>query len=246
MPTIELYTRLLDSSAATGLETNGRLTLFAGRRGSRYGGGLMVVGRAVNGWTNTLRPGDLADHARVGSLIAKELEASMPEREPMRWVSDLWGNRDGYNAARSAFWRVIRHVAHDLRVTVAEDGAERPLWSSALAWSNLYRLAPHGGGNPSAALARSQRATCQEILEREVREWQPQRLLFLTGLGWLAPFDSMLDGQLHRTPDALVQARGVWNGVPVVVARHPQGKPQREMVAAIVEAFGRAAADRSH
>lgn len=69
----------------------------------------------------------------------------------MLWVKDGWGATDRYNTKRSAFWRAVRGVVEGLGIS----DVEHDTWSSHLVWSNLYKLSPADGGNPSDPSARS-------------------------------------------------------------------------------------------
>ncbi len=144
----------------------------------------MVVGRAVNGWGGGFEMSALAtEESRSGLSGAPTWNGC-----PLGWVTESWGindkKRKKYNPARSAFWRVIRAVAADLEI----DG---PKWSSRLAWSNLYKVSPAHGGNPSGRLCRAQRAACIELLWGEIETLAPRRILVLTGWNW---FGEMADG----------------------------------------------------
>ncbi len=166
-------------------------------------------------------------------------EAFAPAREgdgcPMLWVSRCWGETNGYNTRKSAFWRVIRATTG--RLGVADVGA--PTWPSFVAWSNLYKVSPSAGGNPSSALANAQLPQCIEILRAEIHAWAPRRVLFLTGRRWARPF---LDGLgFVSDSDPLVnpvEASGtVFNGARIIVGPHPQAKPEGPFVDAAYGTF---------
>jgi hypothetical protein len=153
----------------------------------------------------------------------------------MLWVSRCWGATDGYNTRKSAFWRVIRATVG--RLGVADIGA--PTWPSFIAWSNLYKISPGAGGNPSSALADAQLAKCIEILRTEIQAWAPRRVLFLTGQWWAKPFlDGLGFAPGSDPPLEPVEASGtIFNGARAVVGPHPQAKPEGPLVASIVGAF---------
>jgi hypothetical protein len=131
------------------------LTAFASMTGERFAGELVVVGRAPNGWRVKYAPDELLEASALERIVDETLQSSRGgEREtrcPMLWVSSEWVNSEqgGYATSRSAFWRVSRAVVG--RLGVADIG--KPSWPSYLAWSNLYRVAPYSGGNPSASPA---------------------------------------------------------------------------------------------
>lgn len=216
------------------------LCLFAGRVGEHYDGELLIVGRAVNGWSNKFVPEEVLDRSDQERLVD---EATAKGDEcPLAWVcymakeqTDTEGKRL-YNTRRSAFWRVAGRVAREPK------GPQMTgIWSSHIAWTNLYKVAPAHEKNPSGRLRRIQASICQDLLVQEVHDLQPRRILFLTGSDWFAPFSDPLGFQEHpqgRTRYA--QRTGRLTGTPdtrVVVAPHPQGKPEGPLVEEIMDAF---------
>ena len=212
------------------------LCAFLALRGRRYRGELMVVGRAVNGWRNSISPIEMSSPDRRRQFV-NAAGSVQNDQCPMQWVLDSWGNERCYNTARSAFWRVIKDVVHSCAAETESD------WPSHLVWSNLYKVAPseRGKGNPSRLLQKVQFEGCKALLKLEIESFAPARLLFLTGWDWAAPFlgESDVSPTQHGT---YVQATGHWpvgeHRSSVVVARHPQGKPHRKWVREVLEAFG--------
>jgi len=216
---------------------------FLAMEGSRYQRELMVVGRAVNGWGCGFVARDLQNPAAANAFANQVLagvNGSGPR--PMLWVTDHWQNaaRDQYNSARSAFWRVIREVTSLLGVADPED----PAWPSHLVWSNLYKVSPNGAGNPNSRLAEVQLPGCIKLLDLELATYQPRRLLFLTGRDWAEPFLGPLGFCPASNPDTrwveaagTVTHAGSSETTMVVVAKHPQCKPEGDWVREVVGAF---------
>lgn len=208
-----------------------KLTPFLPLVGDRYTGELMVIGRAVNGWLDEWSPGELRDPGRRDGTIQISADYSMD------WVVQKAGDKK-YNTNRSAFWRVVKRVALDLGAVASSDVA----WSSHIAWSNLYKIAPTAGGNPSAELRCLQFSQCVSLLALEVEQLRPRHVLCLTGIDWFEPFAVPLG--LNRLAPCRPGFRFV-DGMYLaglqkwVVAQHPQGKPENEVVAEVVTAFGR-------
>ena len=216
------------------------LTGFMAVKGRRYEKeGLMVVGRAVNGWSNSFNPSQLnTPQERDGvSMMIKESSYGKPSEDtcPMKWVTDQWKNNAGYNTVKSAFWRVIRRIV--LSFNIAE---QNDCWSSYLVWSNLYKIAPETGGNPGERLCSVQLGGCRTLLCREINHFQPSRLLFLTDWNWARDF--LNDQNIREVSGKFVKASGKLNlGVDlkicVVVAVHPQGKKEDEWVKEVIREF---------
>ena len=216
------------------------LTSFFARKGHKATGKLMVVGRSVNGWTKEgwapekpIDPEGRADILRQTFKVGEE-----SGKCPMLWLTDLWGSSHGYNPKRAAFWRVIHSVTERLHISNASD------WSSHLIWTNLYKVAPAAGGNPSNRLIQAQYDICVELLGLEIHEWLPRRILMLTGLDWALSFIGQL-GIIpsHQPHNRYVDYVGVLAlcecsyKIQVVVAKHPQGKSEEEFVGEVISGF---------
>lgn len=215
------------------------ITGFLSMAGSRYSQELMVVGRAVNGWLDEgYEPSTLSDVV-VLNAFAEAVFASVTDDQscPMDWVRERWGATKKYNTKRSAFWRACREVIEGMGITHPSDES----WASHLVWSNLYKIAPFDKGNPKAALQRIQRLDCIELLRQELEHYRPKRLLLLTGLDWAEPFLDALEATVTPTPFRFVKAVAyVEHGTgftKVVVAVHPQGKPEADLVTDVIKAF---------
>ena len=212
---------------------------FMATKGNRYNRKLMVVGRAVNGWTDdTILPSQLAepDKRRRYSKIVKRNSSkgnfSEDARDcPMRWVQDDWQNPEGYRTIDSAFWRVIREVIEGLNI--APENA--PCWPSYLVWSNLYKVAPAKGRNPGNRLCRFQLKGCKSLFDTELNIFRPSRLLLLAGWDWARDFVKS-DCRTHRNA-GFVEATGRRRRTRIVVAKHPQGKREGEWVRNVLAAF---------
>ena len=121
------------------------LTACGAAVGSRWAGELLICGRAVNGWEEEPWFAHHANKSEVRhDLASRALAGWTADPCPMRWVTDLWHHQTEYNTARSAFWRVVQAVTTGLGIA----NKTEELWSSHIAWTNLYRVAPHAGGNP--------------------------------------------------------------------------------------------------
>lgn len=90
------------------------ITGFMAMVGKAYEHELMVVGRAVNGWTSEWYPESLNEDRNVHAFTEGIFESVTKGTPcPMSWVSECWGNDQDYNTRRSPFWRVIRRINRD-------------------------------------------------------------------------------------------------------------------------------------
>jgi hypothetical protein len=220
--------------------TTETVTGFLPMVGREYSGQIMVVG----GWTKGIAPTQLGndvlclDYARS---VYQSVTESMLGECPMSWVTACWGATKKYNTRRSAFWRVIRAVVGRLDIANVDD--DQNPWPSHLVWSNLYKIAPVEGGNPDGNLQQAQFKGCVKLLQWELKNYQPRRLLFLTGRAWADPFlrEAWQDRALPEG-QSFVEATGHVKCGPhaatCVVAKHPQGKNETDWVNEVVAAFG--------
>lgn len=212
------------------------ITGFCGLKGRSYNSELMVVGRAVNGWHDGIKLSECSEEC-----FSKHFEVKKGSNQ-MSWLDTAWlrsGREEegrGYNAHRSAFWRVNQKVLAKLGITDAKD------WYHHLYWTNLYKVAPHSGGNPSNALIRAQQAACNTILEEEIRSHKPRRILMLTSKSWANLFieDNVVVSE-HKPSLKYIDFIGYWkNGdtsIPLVIADHPQGRKEELLASNVCSAF---------
>ncbi len=254
---IEIFTELLHHIGQNAQRLpQQQLTGFLPSVGVEYTRELMVVGRAPNGWASGWLPQQLQEPSSVQKVLHETIASVTPPEGilcPRKWVVDLWGTRGIFNTTykaaydpnRSAFWRTIRQVVERFQLANIHGGP----WSSCIAYSNLYKIAPANGGNPSQGLSTLQLLHCQRLLDLEISIYKPKKILFLTG--WLYWAKDLLP---NWTPTAtfstadtfpafeLVKAIGHMHygndGVgKMVVAAHPQCKNESNWVNEVVRAF---------
>ena len=236
-------------AAVKGNNLGGNLTGFLAQDGCLYsrGGGLMVVGRAVNGWKHDIDPVKF-DEPDFCAEYAKELwEKSYPHdgKCPMAWVTKQWGATEGFNTQRSAFWRVIRQVTEGLGICSRDEN-----WSSHLIWSNLYKVAPANGGNPNDTLCNAQYDGCKELLKQEIQDYCPRYLLFLTENPnpdhkhyWARPFLDKFKlsdwpGERYVCFTGRPSLPEYSDSTQIVGAIHPQGQNEDGWVKEVLDAVG--------
>ena len=227
-----IFERTLEEVALAATEPNVPLAPFWPIRGAAYDGGLLVIGRSVNGWIDSWTARQLREPSiRRAAVERMRSDAEPTDRCRMAWVTDLAGPNDVYNTNRSAFWRVLRRIV----LSDTSTGLDDARWSSRLAWTNLYKVSPGAGWNPGADLQRAQRRSAIELLLREIEEFAPRRVLALTG-GWIGPFWDGLGLKLDPR-SGLVEAVGEKGDCAWVVAKHPMVKPEGPFVSEVLAAF---------
>ena len=200
----------------------GKVIGFMAVKGNLYNRKLMVVGRAVYGGPGAICPSQLAepDECKCYSEVVKRNYSGGDNDCPLEWVKD-------YN---SPFWRVIGKVMEGLGIASGNDP-----WFSYLVWSNLYKVSPAKGGNPGNKLCDIQLEGCKSLFDAELDIHRPSRLLLLAGWDWARDFVTS-DCQTDNNA-GFVEATGRRKETRIVVAKHPQGKPEAEWVKNVLAAF---------
>ena len=193
--------------------------------GSQYcAGGLMIIGRALNGWEDTdfvieQAKGDCGD-------LVKRCRQSFAPRDgcPLSWVETRWGRgeKGQYRTSRSPIWRMARGL-------VEHCGHPGKGWSGYLCWNNMMRVSPACGGNPPGWSCDAQRPHAAELLSREIEILRPGVIVAFTGQDWMDWFVVGLDRSVKLNPvDGCdyVSAHGQFHGSTVIVAPHPMKKKE--------------------
>lgn len=224
----KLYDAVLQEVATVEDEPR-KLSAFWPAIGAEFqpGESLLAIGRAVNGWGSiSFRAPELRSGDRRAEVIDGARSYKNDENAPLSWVVEREGADGDYNTRRSQFWMVLRSVMEELHGDV--EGS----WSGRLAWSNLYKVAPHDTDNPTGRLKTIQRNESGiELLREEIRQLMPRAVLFLTGPGWAGHFlDKMKIEWVVKGRKGLAVDAGRLGRIPLVVSRHPQGKKRSRWV----------------
>jgi hypothetical protein len=210
------------------------LTGFWPMTGKQYqeSGGLMLVGRATNGWTNGWKQQNVCDVSGRKQTINTIHNNSAGG---FTWMKGSDG--EGYNINRSAFFRVTRSIQAYLLGIQAD--AEVQQWTKNLCWTNLMKIAPEKGWNPPSWLHVSQITHCKELFDLEIAELCPARVLVLSGKEWFEPFRKSLDLNLGSVSSDWKYVTGFARKASTawIVAKHPMCKPEGPFVSEIISAL---------
>ena len=182
--------------------------------------GILFVGRAVNGWY---------PYDNIDAMFGNSDMAIFDREDQMKWVER--NENPYYNTNTSAFWRVIRRVSstyypnHEL---------------NHIAWSNVSKIAPRCGGNPSDKMYYDQLECSNKILATEIKLLSPKAVVFLTGEGWAKDAIEYLGHGVY--PEAVAEKE--WGGgftaklyrldkLGIILTEHPQTKEETTHVEAI-------------
>lgn len=209
----ECYRSMLDQVTHSRL-TDAPLTAFWPSAGPSFSDGprFLFVGRATNGWAGEHdgphfqgRRAPTVD--RVNAYPAA-LAAADEDGNELSWVE-----KDDDRFYRRAFWSMIREF-------VSNDDADwASSWTMKVAWTNLYKIAPAKGGNPSEKLREVQLPHCRELLRLEIGSLRPDAIIFFTGDAFYRDFAD--DGSIPIPKREKSAVGGKFCRRPAVLLPHP-------------------------
>jgi hypothetical protein len=196
-----LYNRLLEHIGARWLEMPDKVCLHWPMWEPTYSGRLLIVGQALNGWMIDTPSVALGNATKRSSLIGATRAVSESDTAWTWMWPGPWSR---------PFWRLARAVMAHLGVNVNE-----------IAWSNLAKVAPAGGGNPWGSLLGAQHELGGQLLRQEVRELDPEFVLVVSGRGYLEPFLVGAAMAPVWSRDGARQFDGLLDGRRWLVINHP-------------------------
>lgn len=209
-------------------EVRGKNGIFLPEVGSEYqvGKGLMICGRAAR-WS---QDDYIYDEYDTPSMAQAQVERIFGAEEQIEWAEKSRGCREGYNTARSPFWRVIREVS-------SSPALYSEAWYKHIIYNNLYRVS--ADDRPTDSFCRKQRKFCSKLLVNEIEYFAPKAVLCLTGMCWAEEVleEAGISVEVSRTIPWGNYAVSVVESdmTTFLISEHPQGKREKPHVDAILE-----------
>lgn len=198
---------------------------------------VMVVGRAVNGWEV-----EFDDCSDLNSTV----KSVMTQKNRLDdFASDCTEDEQGkkYYYATSSFLRMMRQLVG------AFTGTEEN-WQQRLAWSNLFKISPRNGGNPSWLMIRNDIPLYYELIKEEIAQNKPDVVVFVTDMNYFDPYPnhktySSFRTLINETDLGAVQSEFICMAgsfvenpdVKLIVCKRPEFRPIAKMVADIVDTY---------
>jgi len=184
---------------------------------------ILFIGKSVNSWiTNKLNMDILFDSKNEERIVNRDDEIYWVERN----------DNKHYNSNNSAFWRLIRNITK--KYILKND------WYNNISWTNLFKISPWAGGNPSGYLQKLQSKICINILNKEIEYLNPKIIVFLTSYWETFYLKSIgLDLNKNKTVkwDKYETYYQIFNNRIYILSHHPQGKKEELHVNAILKAI---------
>ena len=178
---------------------------------------ILIVGRAVNSW------GSEGSHWTSLDKIDGVVEDAILESDPasegkcaLDWVNEIWDNNDS-NISHSAFWQLT------YKLIMNAFGRDNNNWSNIMVYSNLFKIAPAFGGNPTRKLEwDGQLENCKKLFLQELSELQPKYVILITDLGWAEEFVP----EIKRLENEFVKGIARIENSNIIITVRPERKPQ--------------------
>jgi hypothetical protein len=134
---------------------------------------ILFVGRAVNGWEIPFNDGTIEE--KVAQVFDSAIDmASVAHGK----IIDITG-KEIYNYNKSPFFQLCHAVLNQYGIN--------DNWSSHMAWTNLYKVAPFKTGNPGNKIIKCTLDDCARILRKEISYLRPTHIVFITDGWWYKP-----------------------------------------------------------
>lgn len=232
----ELYEQLYE--ACKRLDSFKSDAHFVGMKGKLYDENdirLLLVGRCVNGWESL----PASSKENFATEATKQIE-DLSRFEG--WIEEIDGvlysnsgskdepKSEKYRLSRSPFWNYTKEIYGRLAQKEKMDG----IWMNNIAWTNLYKISPEEGGNPTCEQRLAQRDVCKDILLQEIKIFNPTHIIFETNIdGWLDWFEDLFPG-VKRTEKRYVRAEGTYGDARACVTVRPEYKKKAAFVDEVV------------
>ena len=211
---------------------------------------LFVVGRAVNGWgAFPCESAKVFAEAAEDSFRSEGFQWIKTDRDSLysEYINEKTGELENYFLSRSPFWRTIE------RIWCSLSGSNDYRFFDHIAWSNLYKIAPKDTGNPTTTMCKKQFAACRDILDAEIRAYNPTHILFITGYDWwyadpTCDFSTLFInnkriGSNNQDPSIYAEGTAEYafdgENIPVVIVCRPETRDEEAFTTDVLAAFKR-------
>jgi hypothetical protein len=215
-------------------------------------GGIMVVGQAKNGW-------EPPENSDLDDDFMEEMFKRANDPTQQFYLADCRGvkrdvdskkikKRDRWYATTSNYEKLVYCVVtgsdnfDDFQVGEKgmNDGEMKPLlldsWPQLMVESELFKISPRKGGNPTGALATSQLDLCIKILKEEINLFEPSRILLGTGKNNLVKLRAAFGlNYIKNDKSCYILASGEYKNdkgstSKIVICSRPERKSNKEII----------------
>lgn len=186
----------------------------------------LIYGQALNG-------GDVGRGFKENGLksLIEWWNSYYEGHTPLDWVNVYWSKslyekkintkelKDFYEPLkyttwRSFFWNVTYKLICDFSDLDKNVSWE---WTKKMVWSNLYKISPAKGGNPSDDECKWQELSHQ-LIQKEIEEINPRFCIVMTNDAWWEPFRMKL-GTIKQKLSQNIESVEKYNNTTIIVTK---------------------------
>ena len=208
------------------------VSVFTHGKGKDYNNGLMICGRAVNGWHN-VEKSQINQPKYINEFLLGI------DKDNLDWVIKLFNQPKvgEWNPRTSAFWK----VAHKIASRVYNDNSYEVL--NNIVWTNLYKISKPESGNPTETMIQIQRESAFKILKLEIEILQPKVLIMFTSSDWANSFIDFLKPYEKNNKDSsefqFIEYVARYKNTFIIVTQHPMTRPEEPHALEIINEIKR-------
>ncbi len=159
----KLYEKLIDEFVDK-IENNKEYCLIYPSAPKNYKKtGLMICGRATNGW---IQPWTVEDAKKDKQKIISEAKSIAP---------NAWTVDDFNSFSRKPLFRITKRILTEYHGIIDKD------FPSYFIWTNLMKIAPNSSRNPSNSEFYAQIDVCKQIFKYEIDTLEPKNVVLFAG-----------------------------------------------------------------
>jgi len=177
---------------------------------------LLICGRSCNGWINTWKINDI--DANINTIIKESKNISC----------NTWSEEE--MSKYSSFWRFTKNIITNYYKVNSSD------WTQYFTWSNIMKISPATGGNPSDDEFNQQIGICKKILKYEIDILKPKYCILLTGWDWSYDFIESLGFEPIVKPNKII-VKGVYDykKTRIIVTGRPEYKSSLKFLNSVMK-----------
>lgn len=216
---------------------------FVGSQYSHEDIKIMIVGRAVNGWEVDFEDCSSLDNT-VNSILKQENRLDDFAKDYILYdaVENNEVVQKKYYYAKSPFLRMMRQLVGAL--SNSEDN-----WQQRIVWSNLFKIAPRKGGNPSWLMLRDNLDLYIELMRYEIAKYRPDIVVFVTDMDFFDPYPNnekypsfrrLMKEEPCDNDAKFVKLQGSMfcdSSTKIIVTARPERRPIKDMIEEIYKTY---------
>ena len=181
---------------------------------------LLLIGRAHNGI-------DLSDEEAI--FVPEKHNSKNVFNHEIDDTSTSW--LKDYKIT-SCFFRICKKY-------LLKKGYDKSDWADNFVWSNIMKISPAKGGNPTDKEWKIQLEGCKKLFKQEIDYFSPKLVLMLTDFNWAYDFIKSLEINPDKTEitnrHKFIKGKYFYNDSTILVFERPEGKEEEKFVKKIIE-----------